>query len=119
MLQDLTLGALDNQYRHQLPEAEDKVICVRGGSIMVARDKFNTLTLPTVKQVLAWSGEWAHWHEESLRYIFTLQGEKYFLWMGEAGEPAEEAFAYEAARTLRQLNSKHICFAAMTAFHLF
>ncbi|MBR2929432.1 MAG: NAD(+) diphosphatase [Oscillospiraceae bacterium] len=119
MLQDLTLGALDNQYRHRLPEEGDKVICVRGGSIMVARDKRDALTLPTVEQVLAWSGEWDHWHEETLRYIFTLQDEHYFLWMGEAGESGEEAFAYEPARTLRQITSKHVCFAAMTAFHLF
>ena len=119
MLQDLTLGALDNQYRHCLPEAGDKVICVRGGTIMVARDKNDALTLPTVAEVLKWSGEWAHWHEEKLRYIFTLQEEHYFLWMGEAGEPGDAAFAYEPARALRQLTSKHICFAAMTALHLF
>ena len=118
MLQDLAFGTLDNQYRHRLPEPNDAVVCVRGGAILVAKDERDALTLPTVEQVQRWCGEWTHWHDEKLRYVFTLQDRPFFLWMGEAGECEDSAFSYEAARSLRQLTSKHICFAAMTALHL-
>ena len=39
--------------------------------------------------------------------------------MGEAGEPEDPAFSYESTAKLRQLISKNICFAVMTAWHLF
>ncbi len=119
MLQDLDFGKLDNQYQHRLPEAGDAVICVRGGGILVARGENDTLALPTVRQVEQWCGEWSRWHEESLRYVFNLQDVNCFLWMGEAGDADDAAYAYEPARSLRQLPSKNICFAAMTAWHLY
>lgn len=119
MLQDLDYGTLDNQYRPLTPEAEDAVVCVRGGAILVARAADDTLTLPTAAEVQRWCAAWESWGGESLRYVFALQGRRYFLFMGEAGEPADERFAYEPARSLRQLKSKNVCFAAMTAWHLF
>ena len=49
---------------------------------------------------------------------FRINAQNFFLWMGEAGSgPAE--FHYESIRQLRQLTSKEICFAVMTAWHLF
>ena len=43
MLQDLSFGTLDNQYRHMLPKEDDLAVCVRGGEILLARsgDKFS------------------------------------------------------------------------------
>jgi len=119
MLQDLAFGHLDNHYQDLQPRKGDLVFCMRGGEIMVRRDKFDALSLPAWEQVSAWSGEWSHWDEQPFRYVFTLQDVRHFLWMGEAGDAAEEGFAYEQASSLRQLSSKHVCFAAMTAWHLF
>ena len=48
-----------------------------------------------------------------------MQGRNYFLWMGESGECPDSAFSYEQAQGLRQMQSKEICFAAMTAWHLY
>ena len=119
MLQDLAFGHLDNQYHDHAPQNGDVVVCIRDGSILIARDKNDVLTLPAFEQVEVWSQHWTHWHEQPYRYAFTMQDVRYFLWMGDAGDPDDPAFAYELASTLRQVISKHICFAAMTAWHIY
>ena len=119
MLQDLDFGQLDNQYREQLPSPEDTVVCIRGKDILIARDGQDRLTLPTWAQVQLWQENWTNWGIGAFRYAFRMQDVNYFLYMGEAGEPADSTFTYEPAAGLRQLTSKNICFAAMTAWHLY
>ena len=119
MLQDLAFGRLDNHYEDLCPDKKDWVFCICGGAIMVRRDEYDALTVPTWEQVEAWSTDWEQWEERRVRYVFTLQGVRCFLWMGQAGEGGEEGYTYEPANSLRHLTSKHICFAAMTAWHLF
>ena len=119
MLQDLEFGKLDNHYEDHAPQKGDWVFCMQGGSILIARDQNDVLTVPLFEQVEQWSAHWNHWSEQPFRYIFTFQGTRCFLWMGVGGEPADPAFAYEPASTLRQVTSKNICFAAMTAWHLY
>ncbi|MBQ9973121.1 MAG: NAD(+) diphosphatase [Firmicutes bacterium] len=120
MLQDLDFGKLDNHfYPGTLPSDDDRVVCVQGSTILINRDSNDVLRLPTWKQVQEWSGEWNTWSEEKVQYAFTLQDIHYFVWMGEAGEAGDERFAYEPVRKLRQLTSKNVCFAMMTAWHIF
>ena len=118
MLQDLEFGYLDNQYREKLPQPHDRVFCMRKGEILIGRDADDTLHVPTWAQVEAACESWNRWSgTQPVQFVFSMQGEDYYLWMGEAGEL--EGFSYEAAATLRQLVSKNICFAAMTGWHLF
>jgi len=121
MLQDMALGRLENEFKHSQPTPDSPVVCFAEGKVLLRRDKHDALTLPTVAQVMEWAeaGEWAHWNEETLQYVFRLQEENYFIWMGKAGDSGDEEFVYEPVKTLRQLTSKHICFAIMTAWHLY
>lgn len=119
MLQDLDFGMLDNHYREQSPTPQDTVVCIRGNEILICRNEKDELSLPTWSQVQEWSNHWENWGIGCTQYIFCLQDVNYFLWMGEVGTCPDSAFAYEPASTLRQLTSKNICFAAMTAWHLF
>jgi len=119
MLQDLDYGYLDNHYKPETPADGDFVVCAQGKNILVCRNEKNELILPTWKQVKEWKGNWNQWFGEPVQYIFTMQEKKFFLWMGEAGDAGDKRFAYEAAITLRQLQSKNICFAIQTAWHLF
>ena len=121
MLQDLAFGRLENEFRTWKPEKGDRVVCFRGDHILVSRDKFDALTLPTWEQVEEWCqmGDWMHWYEEPYQYVFRMQDVNYFIWMGEAGEPLDTSFGYEVAKGLRQPTSKDICYAALTAWHLF
>ena len=108
MLQDLEYGRLENEFRHTAPTALDKVVCAQGNRLLIKREADGTLILPTYAEVMAWAKKenWTHWYENEVQYVFRMQGEDYFIWMGEAG-------------TLRQVKSKNICYALMTAWHLF
>jgi NAD+ diphosphatase len=119
VIQDLDFGKLDNQYHAQQPQAEDTVVCFRGGEVLLRRDEQGILHLPTWQQVSAWCGEWTCWNSQQSAYIFNLQESNFFLWMGQAGECPAPDFAYEKVATLRELTSKSLCFGVMTAWHLF
>lgn len=117
MLQDLDFGYLDNQYREKSPQSHDRVLCMRAGEILIARAEDNSLSLPRWEEVSPVCADWHSWGGLQLQFVFSMQEEDYYLWMGEAGEVS--GFAYEKAATLRQTISKNICFAAMTGWHLF
>ena len=121
MLQDLEQGRLENEFHNREPELTDLVFCFQKGEILLHRAEDNTLTLPTVTDVNAWAGKcrWESWGQMELQYIFRLADRNYFLWMGSAGAPADSYFQYEQVRTLRQLVSKDVCYAAMTGWHLY
>ena len=118
MLQDLEFGHLDNQYHESVPQPEDIVLCMRKNDILICRDSSDHLALPTWSQVKMRCTHWHRWGGGmQTQFIFSLQGQDYYLWMGEAGDVP--GFAYESAAALRQVVSKNICFAAMTGWHLF
>ena len=119
MLQDLSFGVLDNQYRYCQPQGNDLAVCVRGNEILLARAEDGTLSLPCVEQVESWRNDWEQWLEEPYRYGFTMQERRYFLWMGAAGEPADGRYRYIPASVLREPANKELCFAVMTAWHLY
>ncbi len=121
MLQDLEYGRLENEYRIVEPTADAKVVCANGNKLLVKRASDDTLTLPTYQQVMTWAEEnhWQHWYEKKVQYVFRMQEEDYFIWMGEAGESGDSEYGFEAAASLRQMVSKNVCYAMMTAWHLF
>ena len=119
MLQDLSFGTLDNQYRHLQPCAEDTVVCVRGGEILLAREEDGSLRLPTVGETDNWNGDWEQWLDEPYRYAFTMQDTRFFLWMGAAGVCGDARYGYIPAAQLREPANRELCFAAMTVWHLY
>lgn len=120
MLQDLSFGRLENEFRTISPAATDTALCFQGDRILLQRAPDNTLCLPTCEQVSQWRHlhNWCSWEQDSFRYAFRMQDQNFFLWMGEAGT-GDTPFSYESVRQLRQLVSKEICFAIMTGWHLF
>ena len=119
MLQDLSFGSLDNQYRHHLPTGDDLAVCVRGNEILLHRDAQGILHLPTVAQAEGWGANWTQWCDEPFRYAFTLQDRRFFLWFGAAGDCADASYEYIATPVLREPASKDLCFGLMTAWHLY
>ena len=114
MLQDLSHGKLEIEYRSPNAAPDALALCFRGGDILLRRNRDDSLMLPRICQVQSWTNETA----EKFRYLFRLQGVDCFLWMGETvGET--EGFSYETARALRQLTSKDLCFGILTGWHLY
>ncbi|MBE6036732.1 MAG: NAD(+) diphosphatase [Clostridiales bacterium] len=122
MLQDLAYGRLENEFKKNMkPVGADRVVCVQDGSILIKREADDTLSLPTCQEVTGWATEnrWPCWGETPFQYVFRMQDEDYYIWMGNAGSCSDEAYRYELTGSLRQITSKDICYAAMTAWHLF
>ena len=121
MIQDLSHDRLYNEYKNIAPQDEDVVVCVQENSILLKRNDDDSLELPCYAQVCHWAQEnqWNSWNEDKIHYVFQLHGRNYFLWMGVAGECDDPCYHYEIPRQLRQLVSKDICYAALTAWHLY
>ena len=109
MLQDLDFGRLENEFQNIAAGAEDRILCFREGQVLICRSAEDALTLPTFSQMAAAGAP---------RYLFRMQGENYFLWT-DAAPTSLDGFGYEPVRQLRQLQSKEICFAVMTGWHLY
>ena len=113
MLQDLTFGRLENEFRN-IPAAEgDIILCFHEGQVLLRRDADDFLTLPTLAQMAA--GQ----NPSEPRYLFRMQEQNYFLWTDDAPHSPDGGFAFEPVRRLRQLKSKDICYAVMTGWHLY
>lgn len=121
MIQDLALGRLENEFRRTAPEAQSVVICFSDDRVLISRDKNDALRLPSHQEVCGWAEEnaWSHWNPDAVQYVFRMHGVDYFIWMGQAGESRDASYHYERVKELRQIVSKHICFAVMTAWHLY
>ncbi len=119
MLQDLEYGRLENEFRNAQPRENDTVVCFQGSNVLMKRNPDDTLELPTVWQISHWSQGWKSWREEPLQYAFCLHGVNYFLWLGEAEEPENCDYRFEFVRGVRQRTSRDICYAMMTAWHLY
>ena len=111
MLQDLAQGRLENEFRNITATEEDLIVCFRDGQVLLCRSADDTLTLPTFSQM----GQSA----SGPRYIFRMEERNFFLWTDEAPACSPDGFGYEPVRMLRQLKSKEICYAIMTAWHLY
>ncbi len=121
MLQDISEGRLYNEYQTIQPKENDIIVCIQGSAVLIKRNLDDTLELPRLKEVDSWRKQflWSGWSEEAYRYLFQMEGERYFLNMGEAGTAGDTLYSYEAVRPLRQLIGKATCYAIMTAWHLF
>ena len=112
MLQDISPHHLYNQYKQKQVTPESKIFHFSEKNVYIARATDDQLQLPTYKEV-------AHSNATSLQYLFSIEEEDFFLLMDKAELPQDGLYHYETVRTLRQLVSKEICFAVMTAWHLY
>ena len=113
MLQDLASGRLENEFRNITAGGEDIIICFHQDQVLLSRGADDALMLPTLSHTAARKTA------EAPRYLFRIRKQNYFLWTDPAPIDPGGSFAYEPVRQLRQLRSKEICFAVMTAWHLY
>ena len=119
MLQDLSYGRLENEFHNIAPQPDDNVICFRDQQILFRRDGEETIAFPTVKEMETWTAGCRTWFAEGLRYVFRMQEQNYFLWLGDVGEQDYGDYCFEPIRMLRYKGVNDLCFAAWTAWHLY
>ena len=113
MLQDMASGRLENEFRNIAAGEEDVIICFHEGQVLLCRGEDDSLTLPVLSHIATRKTSAAP------RYLFRMQEQNYFLWTDSAPIAPWADFSYEPVRQLRQMKSKEICFAVMTAWHLY
>lgn len=121
MLQELTFGRLENEFYDKKAKDKDLVICIQKGRILLRRASESEVSYPTVDMVRVWAKEtgWNPWRDDSFQYVFRMQDQDYYLWLGTCEAPAESEYQFEEIRQLSVLATKDACFAACTANHLF
>ena len=95
MLQDLEYGRLENEFRNQPPMAEDIVICFQNQQILLKQGSEDVF--PTFEEVSALAENWTNWYEQGFRYVFRMQEQNYFLWLGDLAEGEYGDYRYRMA----------------------
>lgn len=109
MLQDLAFGQFNNQFKTPTISDNDVTLLFFGGKVLIHRDKNDALTLPKFCET--------NKSPEMFRYAFNMQSVNYFLYFGD--EFSLENYEAEPVRGLRQIISKEVCFAIMSAWHIY
>ena len=136
MIQDLESGRLANEYKDKKITSDDSVIVFAGREVLIGRDDDNNLSLPIFSDFRKYIEE-GKLSKSDFQYVFEIAGCNYFLLLSykidiDAVNKKENVditsenkvqcgknFNYEKVSSIRQLISKDICFAVMTAYHLY
>ena len=103
MIQDIQPHVYHNEYTPRQPRPEDTVFVFRGNTVLL-QEIGDAVAFPTVAQA----------GQQKLQYLFSVDDTAFFL-----GKEEIEGFTFQPLRTLRSCNPQHLCFAGVTAWHLF
>ena len=136
MIQDIAPKIFYNEYTPEPPAWEDPVFIFRGREVLLGRREDGALCCPE-------AGEFS---EEDLQYLFRIDGRKYYLYREDfpedygreapdsGGQVPEkptsdtdslfarlEKLGYDRCeiRIFRTTDPRELCFAGMTAWHLY
>lgn len=119
MLQDLTSGRLENEFRNLQPQAEDIVLCFQNQQMLLKSSGHGIADFPTYSEVSRWANKWSNWFTAGFRYVFRMQDQNYFVWLGSLAEEEYGDFRFAPVRSFRETLTKEQYYATMTAWHLY
>ena len=104
MIQDIQPRQYHNEYRPREKRDNDIVFVFRGREVLARTEMNRALAFPSGAEVA----------EAELQYLFSIDEQAFFL-----GTEAVPGYAFVPMRVLRGCNPKALCFAGMTAWHLY
>ena len=113
MIQDITPSVFRNAYEPVGPQGDDVLFYFegsQGGRRLAVRMDENGIVCPRAAEALNNGAE--------LRYLFSIDDVRYHLALSLPGG-CPQGFAMERTSVLRQCRPKDLCFAGMTACHLY
>lgn len=119
MIQDISPKKYDNSYKPIAPSPDDYV-CVFTGTnkkedrILLKREH-ETLVFPKVQELK--KAEIIQ-HTDELQFLFSIDDYNYFLLQAESTTTLD-SYSFEKPTALRCCNPQDLCFAGMTAYHLY
>lgn len=104
MIQEIQPRQYHNEYTPREKRDEDIVFVFRGREVLGRTGEQGTLVFPRGAEVT----------EENLQYLFSVDDQAFFL-----GREPVDGYDFLPMRALRSCNPKDLCFAGMTAWHLY
>lgn len=118
MIQDISPKKFDNQYKTVDIKPTDLVFCFTGfnreNSTVLIKHDGNNIIFPQVQEFSNWENK-----ANCFQYLFSIDNTQFFLYMKNDKEDNPAGYAYESTRVLRLCEPIDMCFAGMTAFHLY
>ncbi len=119
MIQDIGPKQFHNEYGKEKPGSDDTVFCFRGRDILCVIGDDGEVSCPTFSELQI--------PEDRLLYLFKIDEHKFFMPKDDIWDMEEESeqrepirpYSYESTRILRRANPGYLCFAGMTAYHLY
>ncbi|WP_408069652.1 NAD(+) diphosphatase [Butyrivibrio sp. JL13D10] len=120
MIQDILPKKFKNEYKRVLPEPRDIVLAFRGREVLCALGDNGAVGFPRAEEIKI--------DKNKLIYLFEIDEDRFFLVnidysfdeqnISENKNP-EKFYQYEDIRVLRKANPGYLCYAGMTAYHLY
>ena len=103
MIQDIQQKHYRNEYTPRPIRDNDVVFVFRGREVLL-REEEDKFVFPTGREV----------EEKNLQYLFAIDDQAFFL-----GREAVGGYDFHPMRLLRKCTPQDLCFAGMTAWHLY
>lgn len=103
MIQDIQPHVYHNAYTPRAPRDEDIVFVFRGRDLLL-QERDGTIQFPT----------YAESRDENLQYLFSVDDRAFYL-----GSAPVDGYRFQSLRLLRRCRPRELCFAGMTAWHLY
>ena len=103
MIQDIQPKQYRNEYTPRPIRDNDVVFVFRGREVLL-REEEDKFVFPTGREV----------EEKNLQYLFAIDDQAFFL-----GREAVAGYDFQSMRLLRKCTPQDLCFAGMTAWHLY
>lgn len=104
MIQDIQPKCYHNEYTPRPIRGDDVVFVFRGRDVLLRENADGTLSFPVGEEV----------REENLQYLFAIDDRAFYL-----GTELVSGYEFASVRLLRRCSPQDLCFAGMTAWHLY
>ena len=115
MIHELGNQIFNQTYQPKLPRETGIVFYFQGhgrkDDCLLCNQSDCEIILPTIQEMKP--------DPNDLQYLFAIDDKNFYLYHGDGKKADNQIYSYEPIKTLRIGNPKAICFAGMTAYHLF
>lgn len=104
MIQDIQPKCYHNEYTPRPVREKDVVFVFRGREVLLREEPDGNLVFPTGAEAA----------DKDLQYLFSIDDQAFFL-----GTELVEGYDFQPMQRLRKCTPQDLCFAGMTAWHLY
>ena len=120
MFHDIFPKHLDNHFVDYAPQNGDYIFILQGtgrkdDTVLMKKEADQTISFPTYDQITACNPGCSF----TYRYLFSIDGERFFLLERAVPAVLPEGFSWEILRSVRTTKPRYLSFAATVDYHLF